>query len=152
MATTVGEVMTTEVATVTPNTRISEFARMCAEDGISGAPVVTVAGTLVGVVSRTDIIERVLEGDHSAGFQALAAIGEEAMGNYDGMESQSEEEVLGTVGDIMNGTVITVAPETPLAEVARRMAENDIHRVVVMDAERLVGIASSLDVLGAWPA
>ena len=55
------DVMTKELITVTPATPLSEFARICTEDGISGCPVTRADGALCGIVSKTDLLNRLLE-------------------------------------------------------------------------------------------
>lgn len=148
-------VMTSEVITVTPSTPLSEFARICAEDEISGAPVVTVDGRLVGIVSKTDLIARVLEGGHAFAsnrdFRALFGLGEQDVGAMPGMASESEEEVVGTVQDVMQTDVVSVGPDAPVHEVAWKLATEGIHRVVVTEGERLLGIITSLDLLRVFP-
>lgn len=54
-AETVGDVMTADVVTVVPDARISAAARRMAA-GVKRLPVVDAAGTLVGIVSRADIM------------------------------------------------------------------------------------------------
>lgn len=132
MALTARDIMTTEVITVTPSTPLKEFARICAEDKISGAPVVTVDGRLAGIVSRTDLLER------------LAEIRD--------LDPQAGEEMPGEVQDIMQERIISVPPATTLDRVAKRMAEERIHRVLVTEKGKLVGIITSLDLLGRFPA
>ena len=61
MPLTAGDVMTTQLITVTPSTSLTEFARLCSEDNISGAPVTRVDGTRMGIVSKTDVIQRLLD-------------------------------------------------------------------------------------------
>ena len=53
------------------------------------------------------------------------------------------------VAEIMAKDVLGVAPETTLAEAARRMHERRVGAVVVLDGERLVGILTERDVLRA---
>lgn len=132
---TVAEIMQAEVITVTPATPLVEFARIVAEDRISGAPVVEVGGRLVGIVSKTDLVERMLEDDPRYG------IGQGEEWNYEGRQ----------VGDIMSDQVLTVTPETPLDRVAARMAADRVHRVVVMEGDRLAGIVTSIDLLAHFP-
>ncbi len=52
--------MTAQVITVTPATTLAEFARICTEDDISGAPVMQIGGDVVGMVTKTDLIERLI--------------------------------------------------------------------------------------------
>ena len=52
----VDEVMTAKVITLRDDQTVSEAVQHLAENGISGAPVVDSAGTLVGIVTERDIL------------------------------------------------------------------------------------------------
>jgi CBS domain-containing protein len=65
-----------------------------------------------------------------------------------GAAENSEDEALGQVADFMTDEVETVTPDTPITEAARAMTANRIHRVVVVDQGAVVGIITSLDLLG----
>ena len=54
-----------------------------------------------------------------------------------------------SVGDIMSGDLLAVDPETRLQDAAARMHERRVGAVVVLEAERLVGILTERDVLRA---
>src|SRR5919109_5417667 len=56
MALTVGDVMTHNVISTSPQTPVTEAAERLAANRITGMPVVDERGTLVGVVSHLDII------------------------------------------------------------------------------------------------
>lgn len=137
---TAKDVMQTELATVSPVTSLTRFARMCAEDNISGCPVVGVDGRLLGIVTKTDLLDRLLAGQEYHGILGLGAEGVTT--------AEAEEEAYGQVNEIMETEVVTVAPDTPIADVARLMASERIHRVLVIENDRLVGLISSLDLLG----
>lgn len=49
--------------------------------------------------------------------------------------------------DIMTGRVVTVAPDTPVAEIARVLAGRGISAVPVIEDDRVVGIVSEGDLL-----
>lgn len=132
------DIMTAEVLTVTPSTPLREFARMVTEDRISGCPVLRVDGTLVGIVSKTDLIQRLLEDDPK--------FGSDENGSPIAFQSNVRQ-----VDDIMNPEVLTVGPDTGIHLIAARMAEDRVHRVVVMHNDRVVGIITSLDLLGSFP-
>ena len=51
------------------------------------------------------------------------------------------------VKDVMTHELITVSPADPLGVVARCLVEHGIHRLPVVDAGRLVGILTSLDLV-----
>lgn len=55
-AETVGQVMTEQVLTVAPETSLSEAARIMAGRRVKRLPVVAADGTLVGVISRADVV------------------------------------------------------------------------------------------------
>src|ERR687883_1978560 len=55
---TAAEVMTPNPVTFEPDTSVHEVAQTLAENRISGAPVVTQDGTIVGIVSEYDLIAR----------------------------------------------------------------------------------------------
>jgi CBS domain-containing protein len=54
----VGSVMTTDVATVGPDTPFKAVAVLLASWSVSGAPVVDEDGRVLGVVSQGDLLER----------------------------------------------------------------------------------------------
>jgi CBS domain-containing protein len=56
------------------------------------------------------------------------------------------------VQDWMTREVITIAPETSLAEAHKLMTEKRIRRLPVMDRDRIVGIITLGDVRGAEPS
>ncbi len=59
---------------------------------------------------------------------------------------------MGTLGEIVKPTFITVAPEDTLGEVAERMSAQNVGAVVVKDFGRLIGILTERDMLRAMAA
>ena len=59
---------------------------------------------------------------------------------------------MGTLGEIVKPTFITVAPEDTLGEVAERMSAVNVGAVVVKDYGRLIGILTERDMLRAMAA
>ncbi len=148
MTATARDIMSTDLMTVTPSTSLTQFARICIEDNISGCPVVAIDGRIEGIVSKTDLLERLLEGGHNYAanpdHRRLMGLGEEGVFAADGA-AVSEEELYGRVEDIMVPSPVTVSPDTPVNDIARLMAEHRIHRIIVEQDERPVGIITSLD-------
>jgi CBS domain-containing protein len=63
--------------------------------------------------------------------------------------NEGREIVQAHIRSVMNGQIITVAPDTPLLDVAREIAAHGIGAVPVVDAEeRLLGLVSTSDVVG----
>jgi len=55
-----------------------------------------------------------------------------------------------TVEEIMTKKVISVAPDTPVEEIAKLLAKKKIKRVPVIDKGKLVGIVSRADIVKAF--
>ena len=70
-ATTVRDIMTTEVVTADSETSVNLIARLMHERGISGVPVVEASGKIVGIVGELDLIERNTRFEPPAFFQIL---------------------------------------------------------------------------------
>ncbi len=51
------------------------------------------------------------------------------------------------IGEVMSSPCLVVHETASIREAARLMAEAEVHRIVVIDGERAVGIVSSLDVV-----
>jgi CBS domain-containing protein len=51
------------------------------------------------------------------------------------------------VREVMARSVVTCEPSTSVEDVMRQMVQHHIHRIVVVEAGRPVGIISTLDVL-----
>jgi len=135
----VADVMTRDVATISPATPVKEIARQIAKLRVSALPVVDAAGTVVGVVSEADLLYK--EGrEHSAPRSRLFESRTRRL-------ARAKEAAL-TAGDLMTTPAITVAPATPLVEAARRMRDRGVKRLVVVDEQdRPVGIISRGDAI-----
>lgn len=143
------DIMTPEPVCVEFGMTIRDIARIFEENEISGAPVVDGGGHLVGVVSRTDLVKRYSDGgidrDPSMLIEMFGSNDEE---DEDGMGPMPQQVV--TVDDFMSTEPITAAPSTPIREIASSMVAARVHRVIVIDRERVpVGIVTSLDLVKA---
>lgn len=151
----VRQVMTTRVRTVEPDMTLAELERFLTEEGLSGAPVVE-HGQLCGVVTRSDIVKQISVGRALAEsaldfYRDFTGIGGPVPG--DELPREAEREALGVaerlrdehVRDAMVEHVISVAPDASVAEAAQLMVEHSVHRVLVVDDGRPVGIVTTLD-------
>jgi len=140
------DVMTRKVISVSEDTSIEDLCGLLYEARITGAPVVDADGSLVGIVSKDDIVGAYFhgrEGEETAGIEHLLDMGrEETSGGPAGVMAR-------TVGDIMTREVVTVAEETPVTEICDLMVTKGIHRVPVVRDRRVVGIVSAMNVLEA---
>ncbi|MHC4710559.1 MAG: CBS domain-containing protein [Planctomycetota bacterium] len=145
----VKDVMTADPICIGADTSARELARILESNGISGVPVVDSLHRIIGVASKTDLLRRCVEGPLGSRpgsfFESLA----EGLGT--GTDVDPEE--LGAVEDFMTTEPVTCRPDEGLGVVARRMAEENVHRIIVVDQRRhVVGIVTSLDLLREFPA
>lgn len=151
------DLMTRDVATLSPEDTIQAALELFEEHGISGAPVVH-HGKLVGLLSLTDVSRTGHLDQDRVQTQRAFELGPSDEETED-LELDPEEVffskrdysagVLGhqLVQDWMNAEVVSVPPQATLQEVCRVMAERHIHRVLVTEGGRLAGVVSSSDVV-----
>ena len=149
---TARDVMTREVIVVREDTSVAEVAATLMSNMISGAPVVSGSGELVGVVSATDIVRG----------EALGSSEVQTTSSYylRGWEDQIEKEELRAfrvvegeglrAQDIMTRLIFSVPESATLGEMAEVMVNGRIHRLIVTRDEKFVGIVTTLDLLRAF--
>ncbi len=165
------EIMQTDVVTVTPTTTVRELLKILVANQISGVPVVSEDGKILGVVSTTDVIRvganeaEVANGsvswdplllpkedfdeDSAASFFLLS----EEWSYPQGAESPPGPEGVYdglSVDDIMTPAAFTVGMDEEVGTVAKFLLQGRIHRALVVDGETLKGIVTAFDLLKAF--
>jgi CBS domain-containing protein len=144
--------MQRSVAYVRADMTLLELAAFLEEEEIHGAPVVDAASNLVGVVSRTDLVRAVTEGEeeepHRGWFRMLNDEGDYTDGLTD-IDSGDFPGSDRTVAEIMSTDVVTVPPSASAAKVAELMIQDSVHRVLVVENGKVAGILSATDLLRA---
>jgi CBS domain-containing protein len=111
-----------------PETPVTEVARTMRAHHVSALVVTDAAGLAVGVISRTDL--------------ANVSFVETYLTHWRGMEARH----------LMTSPVVSVRPDTPVAEAIALLRARRIHRLVVTEpaerGERPVGILSMTDIVG----
>jgi len=148
---TAADVMRTNVLTVSESTPLSEVERLLGENRIGGLPVTNETGHITGVVSIRDLVDRYAQNPDARprpghGFYHFSA---EGLGDEDFESFEVPEETEETAGDIMTAQVYTVDQTAPLRDVAAKMVELNVHRLLVTNKKHTVGIVSTMDVLKA---
>lgn len=139
----VADVMTREVVTVAPDTPVQEIARRMWTHRVSGVPVVAADGALVGIVSEGDLLVRNANLHVPSFIRVLDAM--LPLGNPRRFEEELRRALGSTAADVMTRDVITVAPDTDLADAATLMLDRRVKRLPVLEGTRLVGIISRAD-------
>jgi CBS domain-containing protein len=151
------DIMRAEVAVLSADDPIPAAAELLEDSGAGGAAVIDGSGQLIGVLTKSDIARS----DHLAENGVATRPGTRPSASLDGMVDEDgvdeevystdeyDEEVLGRVrvADWMTHGVIQVAPEATLAAVCRRMLDEAIHRVFVVERDKLLGVIGADDIM-----
>jgi CBS domain-containing protein len=138
------DLMTTAPITLPPETPLEAVARLFAERGISGAPVVDAEGRLLGMVTEADLIHRLGVADERPPgwlFSLFSPAGRQA--------AEFSRTHGRTAGDVMTRHLITAEEDTPIEKVAKALEEKGIRRVPVLRDGKLVGVVSRADLIRA---
>jgi len=131
------DVMTSEVVTVDEKASVSAVAKLLAERGISGVPVVDQDNRVIGMVSEGDLLYRAETGTERrrSWWLEMMASTNQLAGDY--IKSHGAK-----VKDVMTRDVILVTETTAVADIAVLLETNRIKRVPVIRDGMLVGIVS----------
>ncbi|MBL8694633.1 MAG: CBS domain-containing protein [Planctomycetes bacterium] len=149
------DLMERHVASVEEQTSVAQLAQIFDEEGVSGLPVIARDGRLLGIVSKTDLARALAEEGDS--FLPAPTFDLESQDFEEDEESQdSIEPTIGREGrstlcarDLMSESVVTASEDETAGELASRMLEHGIHRLLVQREGGLVGIVTATDLLAA---
>ncbi|HJZ85745.1 MAG TPA: CBS domain-containing protein [Polyangia bacterium] len=113
------DVMTRKVLTVPAEATAEAAAWALVAHNVSGAPVRDRNGKLLGVLSKTDLID----------------------------PDRAPPEAL--VEEVMTPFMLALRPDDSALDAARLMAHEGVHRILVLEGERLVGIVTTMDLVRA---
>ena len=122
----VTEYMTSPVETILIGQSLVAANALFAEQGVSALGVVNDDGELKGVVSRTDILH-VAVSSHGETFRVPDR----------------------PVEEIMQSPALQVPPEAPVAEAAKLMLKEHVHRIFVTSGGKPEGVVSTRDLMRA---
>lgn len=126
----VADLMTIDPVTVAADAPVEEAARLCHVNEVSGLPVLDALGSLVGVISQSDLV--VIQDTPLSRLIRAAPSGLR-------------------VGEAMSSPAVTVPITASLQEAARLMRDDRIHRVVAVDdGGRPVGVLSASDFVALY--
>jgi predicted transcriptional regulator len=144
------DIMQTQVVTVSSSLPLTEFELLLQREGVSGMPVVD-GGELCGVVSRTDLICTLADAEGSA--EATLAYYQEVGGAAPSPASAgrmaSDQVATKVVRDIMTTEILAVSGDRPVREVAQMIVTRGVHRLLVTEGRRLLGLVTTLDLVRA---
>ena len=119
-----------QMPTVTTGDPVAVAVQVMARANLPGLIVVDERGDLVGVISRTDVVE-----DGNIPLSTLLRRRPSGL----------------RVGELMTSPAVTVSPMTPLRDAARLMRDSRIHRLVAVDdAGHPIGVLSASDFVALY--
>ena len=139
----VEDLMTKDVVTVGVDASLKEVATILAESGISGVPVTSEEGSVLGVVSEADIVRKEKGPDPRPG----GVLGWLLVEPPDLQRKLAAR----TAGQAMSSPAVTIEPGRSVQQAAMLMTENGINRLPVVDEEqKLLGIVTRHDLVRAF--
>jgi acetoin utilization protein AcuB len=117
----VSEIMSKEIVTISPDKRVGQALQLMQKHQIRHLPVLE-GGRMVGWITSRDLREVLL--------------------------ASMMEKI--TVADVMIKAPLSVTTDTGVEEAARLIMEHKIGGMPVLDGDRLVGVVTMLDVIGAF--
>ena len=134
----VGELMTSAVVHVPPDTGFKEIARLLAEHDITAVPVLDQEDRPLGLVSEADLLLNEAAREDPAGLLLSPDLPP---------RERARSRATTAVG-LMTAPALCARPEWTVVEAARLMQSERVKRLPVVDeAGRLVGIVSRSDLL-----
>jgi CBS domain-containing protein len=132
--------MTPDVIVVGPDESVQKAARLMADHGISGVPVVDADGQLVGMISEGDLIMRQATRRSRPWWRAFFE-------DPDALAREYQRTTGTTVREAMTRAVVSVSPDLGLEAVSRILLDRGLRRLPVVEGGRLVGIISRGDIV-----
>jgi len=171
----VRDIMTSDVVTLTPDASIREAMELLSARHLSSAPVLS-GQTVTGIISMSDIVDFIITSPDAAvgepavdSWSEAGAVREDEV-SEEGLPDDTWEEwpqddtdarlddgaregdaLLDqhTVEEAMTEGAIGIPSGASIRQAATAMRKHGVHRVLVMEGKKLVGIVSALDIARA---
>lgn len=111
-----------ELVTIEGSMSVKEASERMLEKGI-GSIVVTEEGSPVGIVTKSDLLGRVI------------------------VKCRDPRDC--RIGEIMSSPLISIDKNTPILDAMRELRNRKVRRLLVSDGEKIVGIVSEYDMINA---
>jgi CBS domain-containing protein len=151
---TARDIMRKVMVTVPASAALSEVERILSDNRISGAPVVDAKGHVIGILSWRDVVDAYVEDPDARPRRGNSFY---SLSSDDSLEQDLEafelpEEAEETAQDVMTADIHSVPPDAGLKEIATLMVKHNIHRVLVQENGRFLGILGTMEILNALGA
>ena len=147
-ATDVASIMTTDVVTFAADEPIRDATMRLLDRGIDGGPVVDGDGRVIGMLTTDDLLVQETR-LHYPTVVSLFGAYLELPSAHRHFEEELRRAVGATVGEVMEGDVITCGPDDTLERAATLLHERKLSRLPVVRDGVLVGIVGRSDIIRA---
>lgn len=138
------DIMTRDVVTVGSDATVADAIRLMLEHHVSGLPVLSGHGRLVGIVTESDLLRRAELGTEKSRIRWL-----HLLFDPDTLAADYTREHGRRITSVMTNNVVTASVTTPIDEIVDLMEQHHIKRLPIIDNQHVVGIISRADVLQA---
>lgn len=142
----VKDAMTPDPVTVTPETSVTDVAKIMVEKSIGGLPVVDQDGGLVGIVTESDLIVQ----DSDVRFPTFVSFLSGYVfvpGSLHKFDEKFRKAVAATVGEVMTEDVTTIDANDSAEHAATLMTRKRLKRFPVVSDGSLVGMLTMADIV-----
>lgn len=139
------DIMSTEVLWVSPETEITQVAKLLLEKHLNGLPVLDQNGLLIGIISQSDLVFQQKKIPLPSVFTILDSL--IPLSSSHQIEAEVAKIAAITVKQAMTPDPVFISPEDTIEDIATLMVRKKIHTLPVVDHGKLVGIVGKEDVL-----
>jgi CBS domain-containing protein len=138
------DVMVRNVLTVGPDTSVADAVAMLVKHDISALPVVNPGGSLIGILSEADLLEREeLGAEHHYPWWIESLMPASKLAERFA-KAHGER-----VSEVMSTNVIFASEDTPASEIAALLETHRIKRLPIINDGKIVGIVSRSNLMQA---
>ena len=147
---TAGEIMRSEIPSVTREEDAKKAIDLLAETDLGAIPVVDSENKVVGIISESDLVLSEEKSDLHLPHYLPIMGGVVFVGSMKGFEEKLNKAFATNVRDLMTSDPVLVSVEDDAEVVARKIAESHHNHLPVVDGEgRLAGMVTRADALAA---
>lgn len=142
---TARDIMTQKVASVRPETTLKELAQIFIETRYSNLPVLDAEDNLIGMISETDLIEQ----QKPLHIPTVMALFDWVftLGSEKDFKDQVDRLTAATVGELCRREPVVCRPQETIHELAALMSRHKVHLLPVVEAGKMIGVVSRLDMI-----
>jgi CBS domain-containing protein len=138
------DVMVRDVLTVGPDTSVADAVATLVKRDISALPVVNPDGSLIGILSEADLLER-----EELGAEHHYPRWIESLMPASKLAERFAKAHGKRVSEVMSTNVIFASEDTPVSEIAALLETHRIKRVPIINDGKIVGIVSRSNLMQA---